>query len=229
MSINSSTVTDSRALAHSINPSRANKFLCELANLHDEERSGERFEKRWGQLFLPEIPTSVVRQWAILGEEEDIASLSAEQQRLRYWLLPLRDYVRHLWISDPRTKNWGVFMILEKFFGFGFRGPMAGPWTSDSQWFQGKDLPPESNCERVFTRLAACTAFCQNADCPAPYYFAARRGQKYCSEECAGPTQREFKINWWNEHGAAWRAKRRQGKRGAAKELGRPKKVAEPR
>jgi hypothetical protein len=184
-----------------------------LANLRDDQPAATRFEKHWGQLFLPEVPLSAVRQWAIQGEGEDMADLSAEQMRLQYWLLPMRNHVRHLWVGDPRTKQWGTFMILEQFFGVGFRGPIVGPWTSDSQWLQGKDLPPESNCERVFTHLAACTVVCQNADCPAPYFFAARHGQKYCSEECARPAQREFKNNWWKEHGPAWRASRAAPKR----------------
>lgn len=33
---------------------------------------------------------------------------------------------------------------------------------------------------------SACkTRVCENSDCPAPYYLAARRGQKFCSHKCA--------------------------------------------
>jgi len=43
---------------------------------------------------------------------------------------------------------------------------------------------------------------CPNPDCPAPYFFASKKGQKYCSPECAKPAQRESKRRWWAEHRA---------------------------
>ncbi len=49
---------------------------------------------------------------------------------------------------------------------------------------------------------------CGNDDCPAPYFFAMRRSQKYCSEKCSGPSKREAKKRWWAEHGEDWRRKR---------------------
>src|SRR6476620_7811286 len=148
---NSSDNTKIHTLAEATGRCEARKFLCELANLRDEPLAAERFKRHWGWLFLPEVPSSVIRQWAAQGEED---SISPEQELQQYWLIPLRDYVRYLWLGDPRTKQFGIFLIVEKFFGVGFRGPVVGPWTSDSQWFQGKDLPPESNCERVFRHLA---------------------------------------------------------------------------
>jgi hypothetical protein len=43
---------------------------------------------------------------------------------------------------------------------------------------------------------------CPNSDCPAPYFFASKKGQKYCSPECAKPSQREAKRRWWAENRA---------------------------
>jgi hypothetical protein len=43
---------------------------------------------------------------------------------------------------------------------------------------------------------------CPNPDCPAPYFFASKKGQKYCSLECAKPSQRESKRRWWAENRA---------------------------
>jgi len=57
-------------------------------------------------------------------------------------------------------------------------------------------------------REANRARYCQNPDCPAPYFFAARRSQKYCSDICALPAQREFKGRWWVEHGNRWREQR---------------------
>jgi hypothetical protein len=41
---------------------------------------------------------------------------------------------------------------------------------------------------------------CLNEGCPAPYFLAKKKGQKFCGEECAKPTQREAKRKWWNEN-----------------------------
>jgi len=44
--------------------------------------------------------------------------------------------------------------------------------------------------------------FCPTPKCPAPYFIARRRSQKYCSDACSLPVQRECKRAWWREHGA---------------------------
>jgi hypothetical protein len=49
---------------------------------------------------------------------------------------------------------------------------------------------------------------CRHEECPAPYFFALKRNQRYCSGPCAVPSQREFKRKWWQEHGNEWRANR---------------------
>ncbi len=49
--------------------------------------------------------------------------------------------------------------------------------------------------------------FCTTPNCPAPYFIAPRRSQKYCSDACSVPAQRECKRTWWREHGAHSRTK----------------------
>jgi hypothetical protein len=44
--------------------------------------------------------------------------------------------------------------------------------------------------------------FCPTPKCPAPYFIAQRRSQKYCSDACSLPAQRECKRAWWREHGS---------------------------
>jgi hypothetical protein len=72
--------------------------------------------------------------------------------------------------------------------------------------------------------IADCLRFCLNPECPAPHFIATTRRQKYCSQTCAVPAQRAFKLAWWHEHGVEWQRRRRaqanlqrtksQGKRG---------------
>jgi hypothetical protein len=41
---------------------------------------------------------------------------------------------------------------------------------------------------------------CGNPECTSPYFFAVKKGQKYCSETCAAPSQRAQKLRWWTEN-----------------------------
>jgi hypothetical protein len=47
---------------------------------------------------------------------------------------------------------------------------------------------------------------CPNPECPAPYFFQTKKGQKFCSPECAKPTQRAAKRKWWAENRAKEKA-----------------------
>lgn len=53
-----------------------------------------------------------------------------------------------------------------------------------------------------FQRIGENARHCPNPECPAPYFFARRRQQRYCSEVCAEPAQREAKRRWWNANRA---------------------------
>lgn len=53
-----------------------------------------------------------------------------------------------------------------------------------------------------FRRNAERALHCPNPACMAPYFFATKKGQKYCSPECAAPSQRESKRKWWHENRA---------------------------
>jgi hypothetical protein len=220
--MNSSTKDKPRTLAL-ISAKQAKTFLVALANLRDED-AALWFRRHYGRIFLPEMPISLIQHWAVRGEEEDIGDLSEDQKQWKYWLLPLRDAVRRLWISDERDKRWGTFRILEKYFLLGSRRFTEGPVKDDGEWFLPADLGPETICERIFTHMSGPTTRCHNPDCPhAPYFFATRRSQKYCSDECAIPAQREFKRKWWRENGARWRARRpeHKGRKGTRRSSGR--------
>jgi hypothetical protein len=43
---------------------------------------------------------------------------------------------------------------------------------------------------------------CPNPECPEPYFFRTKKGQKFCSPECAKPSQRESKRQWWTTNRA---------------------------
>jgi hypothetical protein len=47
--------------------------------------------------------------------------------------------------------------------------------------------------------------YCANPECPTPFFFERRRGQRFCSELCAAHGNRESKKKWWDKHGKKWR------------------------
>jgi hypothetical protein len=68
----------------------------------------------------------------------------------------------------------------------------------------------------LYMDLVTCEAnrlrMCKRADCPNPYFVASHLKQRFCSEQCAAWGQREWKKQWWTEHGQSWRAKRNKMK-----------------
>jgi hypothetical protein len=49
--------------------------------------------------------------------------------------------------------------------------------------------------------------YCPGAECPAPYFFRKKKGQRYCTDACAVPAMLAGKRRWWTENRA--KSKRR--------------------
>jgi len=191
--------------------SRLTKFLDELVNLPDEAAASRRFVLRFGDLFLRDVPQSVIWQWKLRIYEEGASDLSDEDFLCKDWLPSLRDAVRVLWkSSDYRFKQFGVFKILEDYFAIGGSRLSPSPvWASMERFFDW--LGPATPFELALMRLlniAHLTRFCSNPECRTPYFWAGTASQRYCSELCAKPAQREYKRKWWTEHGNQWRRAR---------------------
>jgi hypothetical protein len=150
------------------------------------------------------------------GDENDLL------QRL---VIPyFRAVFRATWVEpDARTRQWAWFM---------FRAELARIWDSNSDYLTLWDSrfkwlgeheydltvrlpepPPELPIEKALLYLLLHhkrARYCPNTECVAPYFFAARHSQRYCSETCAQSGERQAKRTWWAEHGAEWRESRRQ-------------------
>jgi len=133
----------------------------------------------------------------------------AEQEEEWVWML--HTHLCRIWDQpDYRTRQWGAFLLLHLTRG------EAGLQHLTALGFSGP-LPPPTPFEQALMWLVDVgdrARHCQNPDCVAPYFIAARRSQKYCSTTCAAPTQREFKRRWWAEHGSK---RRQKGARQAAR------------
>lgn len=185
----------SKALAK-ISTAEAKRFLTELANLRDD--AVERFQKGFGEL----VPNNIVAHFHLSKDGFEPLTEEEEKKAAEARILELRNLVRKVWIqADLRTKRYGVF-LLWKWSMFGL------------DWVENEipsGLPSYSPFEKailLLTDAAEFARYCGNPECFTPYFFASRRNQKYCSDACAKPAQREFKRRWWTEHGEEWRAKR---------------------
>jgi hypothetical protein len=181
-----------------------------LANLPDGAAGFSWFKKGFPHVFSAVNPW-LIRHWAMNTEQEDYnPSRSDEELMLKYWLLPLRETLRGLWrIQDARTKEWGMVRISQDFFLQGERSLIHVPLASPSDLLLTMK-PPERTEQLLlqFLKVATLTRFCGNLECTAPYFVAAKRSLKYCSDLCAERAQREHKRTWWAENGQRWRAAR---------------------
>jgi hypothetical protein len=60
------------------------------------------------------------------------------------------------------------------------------------------DITPMEAALYHLQRIGDRARHCPNPECPAPYFIAMKKGQKYCSPDCAEPSRRESKRKWWN-------------------------------
>jgi hypothetical protein len=214
MVTNSSKFSTPRLLA-TVSASQAKQFLLELANLREDVASGKRFFVSHGRLcpMLGRYMQSLIAEDLDRGKDAKPEDEQIDEMLHEHWLLPLRDGVRSIWSApDLRTKQWGVLRILnETSFAEDESASFLWPYWNNP----GKvaSLPPPTAFELVLRYLIRSNVhayLCANRDCSTPYFIASRRGQKYCSDACALPAQREFKRRWWNENGNAWRRERNQ-------------------
>src|SRR5271157_3906689 len=121
------------------------------------------------------------------------------------------------YLSFLLRKGWDAPTLREREWYFGDAESLAQymhsekpeGWTTDyAPWivYRFSDPPARATAlEAVFyylRRRIVDARHCGNPDCLAPYFFATKKGQKYCSEECAAPAQRASKLKWWNENRA---------------------------
>jgi hypothetical protein len=138
--------------------------------------------------------------------------------KVEWNILQVRDLLRKAWdATDPRSREWYVFGARVRHL-VAYTGrpvtinssPPSPKLDEEDQHFDRRleffwDVPPTTEFEVILYYFQAYirdrARHCQNgADCPAPYFIAAKRWQKYCSDACAVPAQRAAKRKWWNEH-----------------------------
>ena len=211
-------------------PKQLERFLVELANLQMDLDAIRRFRERFASFIPPHDPSRVDR---LVTRDEELTKkltkilnhVSFDEIENSAWITTLMLILRNLWTEpDQRQKEWGFFAFryaLYKFEDDTLTTDRLFGILNDAE--RSFSVPPPTPFEQALSYLVKGgdkARYCANAECPAPYFFVQRRNQRYCSEICAAPAQRELKRQWWAEHGEEWRAERQSkklSKRGSSK------------
>jgi hypothetical protein len=198
MEKNSSASGPSRDLAMGAS-AEAKRFLIELANLAEDAKAAERFERRFSDFLEWKLGTTARLNISLI--DTTLECVNSTQLDMRHWgLLQLRDALRSIWKSpDLRTKQWQIFLLQAD-------PTMSGPMLS----LVPPPLTPFQQAMTYLFKRAEKTRYCHNGDCLSPYFLAMRKSQKYCSEDCALPAQRASKRQWWQSNGPEWRTRKRE-------------------
>lgn len=181
------------------------RFLLDCVNLPDDlliwEEKDQRAQKvvaRYPEVFaeikFPRVDSSKGGHLPPIHGVASIASLlrdiwDAPDLWLRNWhIYKLQDFHYH---AVAESKYWEEY--LKKM-----------PVSYDSVNAATDGPPPISalTVALMYLQKTDKARHCPNPACPAPYFFATKRGQRHCSQECAAECTREAKRRWWNENRA---------------------------
>jgi hypothetical protein len=162
-------------------------------------------------LISPKRAEKFLKCWANLDYvDHDVADKLARiypdiaepypQPRNELWLLFLRDGIPLLRgafeTTDARERNWYTTEI-EHFYL---------TTSAEAKGINRPRTPPpmtalEAALIHFRTRIGERAKRCRGSNCPrGPFFVATKKWQRFCSEACAGPANREAKRLWWHEH-----------------------------
>jgi hypothetical protein len=198
---------------------RAERVLMDWANVSDVKAETGRLRKRYPELFAgldTEEDLTPVSPGGLAWGPLDASLLDFFHGMSAAGVATVRAWLRKAWDApDLRHQEWFIYKLREHYELWRYRavdavshigGPVEAP-RSDGP-------PPLNEFERLmyhFQRIVDRARHCENPECPAPYFFAVKRGQRYCSSKCSAPAQRQAKLNWWRSKGNARRKSKQRG------------------
>lgn len=209
-----------------ISPRQLERFLVELANLKVDVDAARRFRERFAAFIPhhdPEWVAGLLEKDVGLEEQiNKLPNMTVEEMGENAWVATLKLMLDDLWTEpDYRQKEWGVFAFRYALYKWGDNSLRKVDFFKilydPANRFR---VPPPTPFELALSYLIKAgdrARYCANPECPAPYFFVTRKNQRYCSEICAAPAQRELKRKWWAEHGDEWRKARTEKKAGKVK------------
>jgi hypothetical protein len=206
----------SRKIKYRTLAAELDEFLDEFANASDFDR----LSRMYGEL----LPRNL--------ESPHRASLLfpvAPEQARRQALQEYQDLIREAWVvASAGQRRYFVFMLRSRLYEAVLAEARESiPQTvlrSGKGQFERKSFwkaeysemlrsLPKTSFDDAIDRLAGLggrTKKCGNPACETPYFIAARKSQRYCTDTCANVFQRKAKRAWWQDHGREWREQRKE-------------------
>lgn len=232
--MNSGKHTSNQILGN-ISPVRAEQLLTALANLPGDWQILTSLANLPGLELRRKVQHQGVEPSLFERESHARIIQGIERLRSRYReafegyppvsLLVLRDLVRKAWTAaDVRSAEWYLYRFRHLHWATARRvrhvREATGPLETEIPTIPGtvseairtiaqSEAPAVTQLEAAAFHLAKNlhrALRCPNPECPAPYFFRKKKGQKFCSTVCALPAQRASKREWWKKN----RAKRRK-------------------
>jgi hypothetical protein len=124
----------------------------------------------------------------------------------------LRDMLRRAWdTTDEREREWLCFRMRDSYAAMvrhqsmsieEIREEEAAIDDVGSPHYAAPPLTPLEAALFHFQHQAKRARRCQNPECPASYFFASKKSQKFCDTPCTLPARRESKRIWWQNNRA---------------------------
>jgi hypothetical protein len=198
-----------------ISDKKLGKFLFEVVNAADDQLIDgcqDYFFHLYSR-FFPSAQTDIQDLLRFIGRRlNSQKAILPEMPQIYYRAVieELRDWLRTIWVAeDNYTAEWRLFNLQLQLHRImdadNYRWkdknlqppPLAAPITQAFRYLHGR-----------FDRLKRCG----NPGCKDPFFIAQKGKQSYCSPECAGVAQKEYKRRWWKNSGTSWRESRRKRK-----------------
>ena len=194
-------MADLRTLARSITPKRADSFLQAVVNLDlSDEKTALHFLEKFKE-FLPRLDFKLGIGPVLIGQGHKLDALKEVRRVLAMaWRRP-----------TVLSRQLCILQLLATYVSLnGFEVEKAN-YEGDEFWagWLESRVDPFSLVGLRALQIADRMRYCPNPTCLSPYFIAYRRSQKYCTDACALPAQRELKRAWWKEHGDEWRKARK--------------------
>ncbi len=190
--------------------------LKDLANLHDDAASFERFARRW-PVFARVGDDNPSDNYGGYEYGEPWIRMPPSIPKRFFLMWQMREALREIWRGNSDKLTEVLLPSISEIYA---DPDPEGLWPPQLRvnWQRGEFVyKPRNEFQGAMHELFRRSLFvkvCANPDCPAPYFIAHKTAQRYCEEACAKVFQREWKRRWWNEKGTKWRRKRSRGKRG---------------
>jgi hypothetical protein len=182
-------------LARKLTPHRMDSLLTDWVNVRTEKP-----DKAYNPAMKALIDRSDDEIKRLVTKYSDFFASRPPSQSLWEWVFRVQVFLRLAWDApDLRQRDWFIHEARREYYSQAILKPIhldatGGLITSP---------PPLTPFERVmdrFSRIADRARHCANPECPSRYFFAVKRGQKYCTETCAAPARREQNRRWWREN-----------------------------